>query len=64
MNILAICAHPDDVEILCAGTLIKYAKRGDKVSVLYSTDGSAGQKGTAPGNVTEIRKNEAKKRAV
>ncbi len=26
MNVLAVGAHPDDLEILCAGTLTKYAK--------------------------------------
>ena len=28
MNILAIGAHPDDIEILCAGTLARYAEQG------------------------------------
>ncbi|GAI07833.1 unnamed protein product, partial [marine sediment metagenome] len=31
MRILAVGAHPDDLDILCAGTLAKLAKRGDKI---------------------------------
>ena len=31
MNVLAITAHPDDMEFKCAGTLIKCVKRGDNV---------------------------------
>ena len=31
MNVLAIGAHPDDVEINCGGTLAKYASQGHKV---------------------------------
>ena len=33
MNILAIGAHPDDVETMCAGTLAKYASLGHKVYI-------------------------------
>lgn len=39
MNILAIGAHPDDIEIGCGGTLIKYADRGHKVYSLVMTGG-------------------------
>jgi LmbE family N-acetylglucosaminyl deacetylase len=28
MNILAVGAHPDDIEILCSGTLALYARDG------------------------------------
>ena len=31
MNVLAISAHPDDMEMFCAGTLAKCVKRGDRV---------------------------------
>jgi len=54
MNILAIGAHPDDIEIGCGGTLIKYADRGHKVFSLVMTGG--GQGGAA-----EIRRNEQEK---
>ncbi len=42
MNILAIGAHPDDIEIGCGGTLIKYAKAGHNVFMLILTDGCFG----------------------
>jgi len=42
MKILAIGAHPDDLEYGCAGTLIKHAQRGDEVYMMVITDGSAG----------------------
>jgi LmbE family N-acetylglucosaminyl deacetylase len=40
MNILAIGAHPDDIEILCAGTLALYAKAKHSVTMAVFTDGS------------------------
>jgi LmbE family N-acetylglucosaminyl deacetylase len=36
-NILAIGAHPDDVEIGCGGTVAKHVLNGDKVTVLVMT---------------------------
>ena len=42
MNILAIGAHPDDVELNCAGTLAKYAKQGHKVFTATATNGNVG----------------------
>ena len=42
MKILAIGAHPDDLEYGCAGTLIKHVQRGDDVYMMIITDGSAG----------------------
>lgn len=42
MNILAIGPHPDDIEIGCAGTLIKYAERGHNVFFLLITKGEMG----------------------
>jgi LmbE family N-acetylglucosaminyl deacetylase len=42
MNILAIGPHPDDIEIGCGGTLIKYAKKGHDVYLLLMTRGGKG----------------------
>ncbi len=42
MNILAIGAHPDDIEFGCGGTLIKYALKGHDVFLLVLTDGGKG----------------------
>ena len=39
---LAICAHPDDIEIGCGGTLAKWAAAGCSVHHLVLTDGSKG----------------------
>lgn len=37
MNILAIGAHPDDIEMQCAGTLALYAKAAHKVFMAVAT---------------------------
>jgi LmbE family N-acetylglucosaminyl deacetylase len=42
MNILAIGAHPDDIEFGCGGTLIKYVERGHRVCLLVMTGGELG----------------------
>lgn len=42
MNILAILAHPDDVECICAGTLLKYKKAGHKIFIALTTSGNTG----------------------
>ena len=42
MNILALGAHPDDIEIGCGGTLIKYARAGHQVFLMILTDGARG----------------------
>jgi len=45
MRILAIGAHPDDIEFGCGGTLIKYARQGHEVFLLVMTDGAGGGDG-------------------
>jgi LmbE family N-acetylglucosaminyl deacetylase len=42
MKILAIGAHPDDIEIGCAGNLLKYANAGHDVYLLVMTPGEMG----------------------
>ncbi len=42
MNILAVGAHPDDIEFGCGGTLIKYAEKGHDVFLLVLTRGNVG----------------------
>ena len=42
MNILAIGAHPDDIEFGCGGTLLKYVQQGHKVCIFVATEGSYG----------------------
>jgi LmbE family N-acetylglucosaminyl deacetylase len=45
MNILAIGAHPDDIEYGCAGTLIKYAERDHRIHLMVLTGGEEGGEG-------------------
>lgn len=61
MRVLAIGAHPDDVEIACSGTLAKCVKRGDTVIVCHASKGDLGHVEIPPDELTEIRANEAKK---
>ena len=42
MNILAMFSHPDDVEAMCGGTLIKYKKQGHRIYIGLTTSGDQG----------------------
>lgn len=61
MRVLAIGAHPDDIEIACAGTLAKCVKRGDKVIVCHTLTGNLGHVIIPPDELIKIRAEEAKK---
>ena len=63
MNILAIGAHPDDVEISCGGTLAKYAKQGHKVFTATATNGNIGSATLPMDEIARIRKEEARRAA-
>lgn len=41
-RVLAVGAHPDDIEISCAGTLARYAKKGIHVTILTVMNGDKG----------------------
>ncbi len=56
MKILAIGAHPDDIEVGCSGTLAKYAQNGHDIYLLVMTEGHMGGEGA-------IRKKEQAKSA-
>lgn len=58
LDLLAIAAHPDDVELTCGGTLLKMAQLGYKTGILDLTAGEMGTRGTP-----EIRAREAAKAA-
>ncbi|MFO7745311.1 MAG: bacillithiol biosynthesis deacetylase BshB1 [Psychroflexus sp.] len=47
LDILAIGAHPDDVELSCSGTLAKEISKGKKIGILDLTRGELGTRGTA-----------------
>ena len=58
LDVLAVGAHPDDVELGCGGTIALLARRGLAVGILHLTRGEAGTRGTI-----EERRVEAEKAA-
>lgn len=46
LHVLAIAAHPDDVELTCGGTLLKMAQKGYKTGILDLTEGEMGTRGS------------------
>lgn len=54
LDILAIGVHPDDIELSCAGTILKEIAAGKKVGVLDLTHGELGTRGSG-----ELRLKEA-----
>lgn len=54
LDILAISAHPDDIELSCSGTLIAHEAMGYKTGILDLTEGEMSTRGT-----TEMRQNES-----
>jgi N-acetylglucosamine malate deacetylase 1 len=58
LDLLAFGAHPDDIELSCAGTLLVEKKNGKKVGIIDLTQGELGTRGTA-----QTRKEEAENSA-
>jgi bacillithiol biosynthesis deacetylase BshB1 len=58
VQILAIAAHRDDIELTCGGTLIKAARLGQRTAILDLTQGEMGTRGSA-----DLRRAEADKAA-
>jgi LmbE family N-acetylglucosaminyl deacetylase len=58
VDILAIAAHRDDVELTCAGTLLKAVDAGYAVGILDLTAGETGTRGSA-----KLRAEEAERAA-
>jgi N-acetylglucosamine malate deacetylase 1 len=58
VDILAIAAHRDDVELTCAGTLLKAVDAGYRVGILDLTAGETGTRGSA-----DLRAEEAERAA-
>jgi LmbE family N-acetylglucosaminyl deacetylase len=65
MRVLAVSAHPDDVEFGCAGSLAKWADEGAEVTMCIVTDGSTGTQDQAlmGVNLAELRKEESQRAA-
>ncbi len=55
-RVLALGAHPDDIEIGCGGTLLRFVAQGDEVYLYIATRGERGGAG-------EIRQREAERSA-
>jgi N-acetylglucosamine malate deacetylase 1 len=56
---LAVCAHPDDVEVRMGGTLTKLARAGHDIKIISLTNGNAGHYDMPPEKLAKRRKNEA-----
>ena len=54
LDILAFGAHPDDVELSCAGTILKHIRLGKKAGIVDLTNGELGTRGSA-----DLRNSEA-----
>jgi LmbE family N-acetylglucosaminyl deacetylase len=63
MNIACVSAHPDDIEILCAGTMVKYIQKGHKVTYIIATNGEVGSPSLSKKEIAKIRNEEAKEGA-
>ena len=61
MRILSILCHPDDMELCCGGTMIKYKKAGHDVFSCHVANGNMGHMEIMPEQLREIRLKEAQK---
>ena len=59
MKVLAVGAHPDDIEFLCAGTLAKYKRLGHQVAMAIATNGEVGSSTLPKEKIAAIRRTEA-----
>src|SRR3989304_2870650 len=59
LDVLAVGAHPDDIEIACGGTLAKLAEQGHRVGIVDLTDGEPTPGSAGP----EVRLAEARRAA-
>ena len=60
MRVLAVGAHPDDLELYCGGTLAKYADQGHEVIMAHLCSGNKGGTNITPEELAQTRGNEAK----
>jgi LmbE family N-acetylglucosaminyl deacetylase len=63
MRVLAVGAHPDDLEILCGGTLARYAEEGHEVVMCHATKGDRGSFEYSSEEISRIRGEEARRAA-
>ncbi len=64
-SVLAVVAHPDDMEFTCGGTLAKWAEAGAAVHLVLATSGDKGTKDrtVSPHAVAEVREEEQRRAA-
>lgn len=64
-SVMAIVAHPDDIEFSCAGTLARWAAKGARVSYVLCTSGDVGidAPGMTRGEAAKIREEEQRNAA-
>lgn len=55
IDILAFGAHPDDVEISCGGTLLRYAGEGKQIAIVDLTRGELGTRGSGDLRMEECK---------
>jgi N-acetylglucosamine malate deacetylase 1 len=60
LRVLAVGAHPDDIEIRCGGTLAKYAQAGHHVMICHATNGDKGHRTIPSAELAVIREREAR----
>lgn len=60
MRVLAVGAHPDDLEILCGGTLARYVREGHEVTMCHASLGDRGSFVHTSAEISEIRLSEAR----
>ena len=56
LDLLAIAAHPDDVELTCGGTLLKAAEQDYKTGILDLTAGEMGTRGDPETRLQESKR--------
>lgn len=55
LHILAIAAHPDDIELGCAGTLIKHIRAGQPAGILDLTESELSTRGSVATRLVEAQ---------
>jgi N-acetylglucosamine malate deacetylase 1 len=57
-RVMAVVAHPDDAELLCAGTLARARNDGAEIGICVLCRGDKGQPGRAVANLSAVRRKE------
>ena len=63
MRVLAVGAHPDDLEILCGGTLARFVREGHELTMCHATKGDRGSYVHTSEEIARIRGSEARRAA-